>query len=331
MKGATLYGARAVGEYPVKLAVIAQLAKETAEKQRADLGPVPSYAESLMRVGGTDDRPNVINPASAGILGQTYSTLGQVASLAGGDFGAANEPWNALTPGWGWGSTCCRVRPVHREGPRPWRLAHLARTGRRRLAQVRLYERLTQDQSDRLYPMSDRQAILDFLFGGLAERPVNRSRLNQQAGKAASEPCDHPRNLPGRGRGREPFPSCSHSSGPNLAGTRARSPAGALGLTQLMPGTARGLGVDPLNWRQNLRGGARYLKQQHKKDGPLGQGAGRVQRGAGRCGQVRRGAPVRGDAEVREAGARLGENREAGCTSGGACYGEGRCTLPRQG
>ena len=108
VKGATLYGARAVGEYPVKLAVIAQLAKETAEKQRADLGPVPSYAESLMRVGGTDDRPNVINPASAGILGQTYSTLGQVASLAGGDFGAANEPWNALTPGWGWGSTCCR-------------------------------------------------------------------------------------------------------------------------------------------------------------------------------------------------------------------------------
>ena len=181
VKGATLYGARAVGEYPVKLAVIAQLAKETAEKQRADLGPVPSYAESLMRVGGTDDRPNVINPASAGILGQTYSTLGQVASLAGGDFGAANEPWNALTPGWGWGSTCCGVRPVHREGPRPWRLAHLARTGRRRLAQVRLYERLTQDQSDRLYPMSDRQAILDFLFGGLAERPVNRSRLNQQA------------------------------------------------------------------------------------------------------------------------------------------------------
>lgn len=46
---------------------------------------------------------------------------------------------------------------------------------------------------------------------------------------------------------------------------RARSPVGAYGLTQLMPGTARGLGVDPRDPIQNLHGGARYLRQQYDK------------------------------------------------------------------
>ena len=42
----------------------------------------------------------------------------------------------------------------------------------------------------------------------------------------------------------------------------AKSGAGAIGLAQLMPGTAGDLGVDPYNIEQNLRGGARYYKQQ---------------------------------------------------------------------
>lgn len=42
----------------------------------------------------------------------------------------------------------------------------------------------------------------------------------------------------------------------------AVSQAGAMGLAQLMPGTARDLGVDPNDPVQNLTGGARYLRQQ---------------------------------------------------------------------
>ena len=48
---------------------------------------------------------------------------------------------------------------------------------------------------------------------------------------------------------------------------RARSHKGAMGLAQLMPGTARLLGVDPRDPHQNLDGGARYLAEQYRTFG----------------------------------------------------------------
>jgi hypothetical protein len=45
----------------------------------------------------------------------------------------------------------------------------------------------------------------------------------------------------------------------------ARSRAGALGVMQLMPKTAKELGVDPLNPEDNIRGGVMYLKKMYDK------------------------------------------------------------------
>lgn len=49
----------------------------------------------------------------------------------------------------------------------------------------------------------------------------------------------------------------------------AVSHAGALGLAQLMPATAAGLGVNPKDPHQNLAGGARFLKEQLDRFGAV--------------------------------------------------------------
>lgn len=48
---------------------------------------------------------------------------------------------------------------------------------------------------------------------------------------------------------------------------QAVSSKGAIGLAQLMPATARYLRVNPNDPKQNLEGGARYLKEQYRKFG----------------------------------------------------------------
>lgn len=61
----------------------------------------------------------------------------------------------------------------------------------------------------------------------------------------------------------------------------AVSHAGAIGMVQLMPGTAAGLGVDPWDPMQNLQGGARYLRDQIARFGSVELGLAAYNAGPG--------------------------------------------------
>ena len=87
-------------------------------------------------------------------------------------------------------------------------------------------------------------------FGPQTETTVNRapqglqSMINAAATKSGLDPVLF-----------ESLVQAESDFNPNVV-----SPKGAMGLTQLMPGTAKSLGVtDPLDPAQNLDGGARYL------------------------------------------------------------------------
>lgn len=140
-----------------------------------------------------------------------------------------------------------------------------------------LGRRITQQALDRARLMiatgGDRQAAADYL-----DRQYRRIR-------AAQTP---PAPVVPSGRGRLPATSydafieryaAQHRVDPGVVraimatesnfNPAARSRAGAIGLMQLMPGTARELGVNPLVPEQNIEGGVRYFAQLLKMFGRL--------------------------------------------------------------
>lgn len=120
-------------------------------------------------------------------------------------------------------------------------------------------------------------ALLD---GRLAGQYENSTRLTPNAAKATEVTAGLPR-YNGRYRGEymqlAKAAAASHGVPEDLFlrlvqqesgwNAGARSPKGATGLAQLMPGTAALLGVDPHDPRQNLEGGARYLRMMYDRFG----------------------------------------------------------------
>lgn len=114
-------------------------------------------------------------------------------------------------------------------------------------------------------------------------------------------------------RGRELAPAIAGAAG--IAGVDARlfaalvwsesnfhpaavSHAGAIGLAQLMPGTAAGLRVDPWDPLQNMVGGARYLRTQLERFGSADLALAAYNAGPGRVEQAGRQVPAITETQV---------------------------------
>ena len=150
-------------------------------------------------------------------------------------------------------------------------------------------ERVRSDRRAALRSIEDDAAARAALVNRLNERieELRLASLDQWLQQIADIPFDGPPppwagRLPGNGPQVAPAINAA-AAGAGIEGRllaalvwtestfnqAAVSPAGAIGLAQLMPGTAAGLGVDPYDPIQNLQGGARYLRTQLERFGRI--------------------------------------------------------------
>ena len=142
-----------------------------------------------------------------------------------------------------------------------------------------------------------------WVAGPLAERPVAAPEALPDSlvlpAHAIADPARHAAGIPPRYAAKIAELAARFDLSPSLLEAlvwqesrwreTAVSPVGAQGLAQLMPGTARYLGVNPHDPFQNLEGGARYLREQLDRFGgdlekalaAYNAGPGRVERAGG--------------------------------------------------
>jgi len=189
VKGSTTYAGRFLTTHSTQAAVMANLGKQGAARDQKDLGPLPSYAEGLFKIGDRGGNPLTVNPSSAGIL-QTPAQFGKaLAELSSGHPGEAFTLNQNFTPALG--ALLALLGGTQRyHGQSPLNAAEQQLIGGLP-ALTTIQQELNppaNSKKPRLYPRTREDVLLHFLLGGLAPTPLNKAKAEQ-----AKYLEDHPR------------------------------------------------------------------------------------------------------------------------------------------
>jgi hypothetical protein len=183
VKGSTYYAKRFLVEHPLKAAAAAQLGEEGRARAQKDLGPVPSFGRGMFKAGG-----GIVNPAAAALLGTPAQVVDTAVGLAQGDVTSARKLSQFLTPAAGLAiAETARVDPRTGFGISPRKSA--LRVAKEYLIdplpQATLARRLRGSKSTSIFQATPRQAVGQFLVGGLYPRRYNPEALGEAAHREA--------------------------------------------------------------------------------------------------------------------------------------------------
>lgn len=183
MKGSSVQFARLLTEHPAQGLVYTHMGYQGKQEVTKRMGglELPSYLQGYFPVGGTMAHPTMINPAAASLFqspGQAVETLAQ--TLHGGaapgfsPFAFVNPVAETVS------NTLTGVDPFTGQRITGGLVSNLINTMFGSMPAPLLYQRLTQDQSKKMFPLSPLQAIGQFTVGGaLVPRTTSRARLYQ--------------------------------------------------------------------------------------------------------------------------------------------------------
>jgi len=192
IKGSTYYAGQFLRDHPILAAVFAKMGEQGMAEAARDIGPVPSYARGSFKVGGTEGRPLIVNPAAVSPFQTPAQVVASLRGAVSGNAERSEQVGEFAAPLIQSGIEAAFGRDLFTgrelEGNLPERFGGQIAKG---LPQVLLTKRLRDvgkpATQEKTYPYSRGEALGQFIVGSSFPRPANRAALNEQA-VAASRP-----------------------------------------------------------------------------------------------------------------------------------------------